>query len=235
MLGQRGRDRVASHMVQYLRVSGSSVVSLSLLVDVSTFVRNARRRTGRYQGAGDRLTRGLFSSGVARRQIAYRAPNHFQYRCHKRTIEPGDKSPTRTLSDDDEPLAQLIFRRKSVPSPKTSTSAQSQLLSIAPASQRRPTRVPMHQGPQLDEIHIKCLRQRPPTQELLTAHEHRRDLIARRNHDGGLNAIALMPRATVTGISYKVSGLNLMCLRMRRLSSGLRIATCCMPSAMFRV
>jgi hypothetical protein len=71
-------------------------------------------------------------------------------RRRKRTIQPDDKSPTCASSDDDEPLAQVVRRRKTVtrhrPSSQASTSAQSQLLPIAPACQRRLTRVPMYQG-----------------------------------------------------------------------------------------
>lgn len=68
-------------------------------------------------------------------------------RRRKRKIQPrGDKSPTCTSSDDDEPLAQLLRLRNTVSSPQASTSAQSQLLSVTPASRRRHTRVPMYQG-----------------------------------------------------------------------------------------
>ncbi|GBP81135.1 PiggyBac transposable element-derived protein 4 [Eumeta japonica] len=67
-------------------------------------------------------------------------------RRRKRTKQPGDKSSILTSSDDDddEPLARRVCRRKTVPSPQASTSAQSQV--IAPTSQRRPTRVPIYQG-----------------------------------------------------------------------------------------
>lgn len=64
----------------------------------------------------------------------------------RRRTSRDDTSPTPTSSDDDEPLANLVRLRNTVLSPQASTSAQAQPLSVAPAPQRRPTRVPMYQG-----------------------------------------------------------------------------------------
>lgn len=87
------------------------------------------------------------TSEITSRSLATLVCHQPRSRRRKRRIQSGDnKSPTRTSSDDDEPLAQLVRLRNTVLSPQASTSAQSQLLSVAPASQRRPTRVPMYQG-----------------------------------------------------------------------------------------